>query len=279
MKMSSRTPSVKQRQRAEVVHMLDKLNQYRQNFALPFYKKNHKATSYSFEWVEDLAGLQQVQQFRAMQFGAQFNLHFANGLDQDLYDFNCEHAVLRDKVTQEIVAYTRIKRLQGYELVTKSYSQHEFDIASQLGHLEHIVEIGRTCVHPRYRSGKALSVLWLNLLPKVLWEMKAKYVIGCVSVRLKGNEAQAYYTHQFIKNLKQGTNSIRAQQSYEPAYPQYSFKQDERIPKLFDVYLKMQATLSQQAYYDQEFNCVDYFVFLEVAKMAKNFIFHQRITQ
>lgn len=133
MKMSSRTPSVKQRQRAEVVHMLDKLNQYRQNFALPFYKKNHKATSYSFEWVEDLAGLQQVQQFRAVQFGAQFNLHFANGLDQDLYDFNCEHAVLRDKVTQEIVAYTRIKRLQGYELVTKSYSQHEFDYSQPIG--------------------------------------------------------------------------------------------------------------------------------------------------
>ncbi len=259
--------------------MLDKLNQYRQNFSLAFNKKNQKATSYSFEWVEDLAGLKQVQKFRATQFAAQFDLNFENGLDQDLYDFSCEHAVLRDKVTQEIVAYTRIKRLTGDELATQSYSQSEFDIASQLGHLDHIVEIGRTCVHPRYRSGKALSVLWLNLLPKILWEMKAKYVIGCVSIRLKGNEAQAYYTHQFIKNLQQGLNAIQAKPSYEPAYPSFSFAQDERIPKLFDVYLKMQATLSQQAYCDQDFNCLDYFVFLEVSKMAKNFIFQQKITQ
>ena len=259
--------------------MLDKQKQYRQNFSLAFNKKNQKATSYSFEWVEDLAGLKQVQKFRATQFAAQFDLNFENGLDQDLYDFSCEHAVLRDKVTQEIVAYTRIKRLTGDELATQSYSQSEFDIASQLGHLDHIVEIGRTCVHPRYRSGKALSVLWLNLLPKILWEMKAKYVIGCVSIRLKGNEAQAYYTHQFIQNLQQGLNAIQAKPSYEPAYPSFSFAQDERIPKLFDVYLKMQATLSQQAYYDQDFNCLDYFVFLEVSKMAKNFIFQQKITQ
>ena len=76
--------------------MLDKLNQYRQNFAFPFQKKAAGA-AYKFEWIEDLQGLQEAQRFRTAQFSQQFGIQFEAGLDQDLYDFSCQHAVLRDK--------------------------------------------------------------------------------------------------------------------------------------------------------------------------------------
>ena len=51
--------------------MLQKLNQYRQQFSFPMVKvgkaqkKNSKATQYAFEWVENLKQLQEVQRFRA----------------------------------------------------------------------------------------------------------------------------------------------------------------------------------------------------------------------
>lgn len=258
--------------------MLDKLkNQYLQNFTLGSQKKNAKSSAYKFEWIEDLKSLQEIQRFRAAQFSAQYGIEFAEGLDQDLYDFGCEHAVLRDKWSNEIVAYTRLKLFQGRELA-RSYSQQEFKIADQFSTLSNVVEIGRTCVHPRYRSGKALSVLWLNLMPKILWEMRAKHIIGCVSIRLQGNEARAFYTHQHIKKLPEACRSeTQAQQAYEPSYPQFSFQQDERIPKLFDVYLKMGAQLSQQAYHDEAFNCLDYFVYLDGSKLAKDFILQKKI--
>lgn len=258
--------------------MLDKLkNQYRQNFILGFQKKNIKSPAYKFEWVEDLKGLKEIQRFRAEQFSKQYGIEFEEGLDQDLYDFGCEHAVLRDKWSNEIVAYTRLKLFQGQEL-SRSYSHQEFKIADSFSSLNNVVEIGRTCVHPRYRCGKALSILWLNLMPKVLWEMRAKHIIGCVSIRLLGNEARAYYTHQRIKKLPAACRSaIHAQQSFEPNHPQFSFQQDERMPKLFDVYLKMGAQLSQQAYHDTEFNCLDYFVYLDVSKLAKDFILKKKI--
>lgn len=256
--------------------MFEKLNLYRQNFTLPLHKKNTQQTQYRFEWAEDLKQLQEIQKFRAEQFSQQFGIEFDQGLDQDLYDFGCEHAVLRDKYSNEIVAYTRLKLLQGQDLA-QSYSAQEFKIVDELGHLSNIVEIGRTCVHHRYRSGRALSVLWLNLVPKVMWEMRAKYLIGCVSIRMEGNQARAYYTHQYLKQLSPAqTCSIQPQQAFEPTHPEYSFPQDEKIPKLFDVYLKMHAKLSQQAFYDREFNCLDYFVLLEVNKMAKSFVMQKR---
>jgi hypothetical protein len=46
--------------------------------------------------VDNLKELQEVQRFRAVQFSQQFGVSFEDGLDQDIYDFGCEHAVLRE---------------------------------------------------------------------------------------------------------------------------------------------------------------------------------------
>ena len=259
--------------------MLQKLNQYRQKLQLPFQPKGADFPAYRFEWVRDLEGLQQVQRFRARQFSQQFAIQFASGLDQDLYDFNCEHAVLREKYSGEIVAYTRIRAFQGHELA-QSYSATEFQLLPQLHHLGRVVEVGRTCVHPEHRSGKALSILWLHLLPKVLLQMRAQYVLGCVSIRLAGNEARAYHTHQILQTLPAHQRlNIASQQAFEPPMPSYSFIQDEKLPKLFASYLQMQAQFSQQAFYDAEFNCLDYLVLLAPNVAAKNFILQKGLLQ
>ncbi|TXJ08381.1 MAG: GNAT family N-acetyltransferase [Acinetobacter sp.] len=257
--------------------MLAKLNQYRQHLSLPLTKSKTSASPLRFEWVDDLKQLQQVQHFRARQFSEQFGVSFEQGLDQDVYDFGCEHAVIREKWSGEIVAYTRLKLLQGYELA-HSYSAKEFDVVPHFAQMSNIVEVGRTCVHPQFRSGKALSMLWLNLAPKVLWGMRAKCLMGCVSVRLEDNLARAYYTHQHLQRLSpEQSIDIASLQTFEPVRPTHSFVQDERMPKLFDAYLNMQAKLSKQAYYDKDFNCLDYFVFLEVNQVAKSFVMNKMI--
>ena len=256
--------------------MLEKLNQYRQTLTLPLRHKPAQ-NQFRFEWVDNLKELQEVQRFRATQFSHQFGMRFEDGLDQDLYDFGCEHAVLREKWTGEIVAYTRLKLFQGYE-IGQSYSAQEFEIVPYLSHLPSVLEIGRTCVHPKFRSGKALSMLWLNLTPKVLWSMRAKYLMGCVSIHLDDNLARAYYTHRQIQQLgDHQTIDIRSKRSFEPERPDYSFPQDERMPKLFQTYLGMQSKLSKQAFYDEDFKCLDYFVFLEVNKIATSFVMNKMV--
>ncbi|MBC9230641.1 GNAT family N-acetyltransferase [Acinetobacter beijerinckii] len=254
--------------------MLEKLNHYRHTLTLPLRTKPTQ-NQFRFEWVDNLKELQEVQRFRANQFSHQFGMTFEDGLDQDLYDFGCEHAVLREKWTGEIVAYTRLKLFQGHE-IGQSYSAKEFEVVPSLSHLPSILEIGRTCVHPKFRSGKALSMLWLNLAPKVLWSMRAKYLMGCVSIHLEDNLARTYYTHRQIQQLSdQHTIDIRSKRAFEPERPDYSFPQDERMPKLFKTYLGMQSKLSKQAFYDEEFKCLDYFVFLEVNKIATSFVFNK----
>ncbi|ENU25872.1 GNAT family N-acetyltransferase [Acinetobacter modestus] len=256
--------------------MLEKLNHYRQTLTSPLRQKPSQ-NQFRFGWVDNLKELQEVQRFRANQFSHQFGISFEDGLDQDLYDFGCEHAVLREKWTGEIVAYTRLKLFQGNE-IGQSYSAKEFDVVPNFSHLPSILEIGRTCVHPQFRSGKALSMLWLNLVPKVLWSMRAKYLMGCVSIHLEDNLARAYYTHRHIQQLgDHQIIDIRSKRAFEPERPEYSFPQDERMPKLFDTYLGMQSKLSKQAFYDEDFKCLDYFVFLEINKIATSFVMNKMV--
>ena len=47
-----------------------------------------------------------------------------------------------------------------------------------------ILEIGRTCVHPDYRSGAAITVLWSALAEYLLAE-DFSYLIGCASIPLE----------------------------------------------------------------------------------------------
>ncbi|WP_288400442.1 GNAT family N-acetyltransferase [uncultured Acinetobacter sp.] len=256
--------------------MLEKLNHYRQTLTSPLRQKPSQ-NQFRFGWADNLKELQEVQRFRANQFSHQFGISFEDGLDQDLYDFGCEHAVLREKWTGEIVAYTRLKLFQGHE-IGQSYSAKEFDVVPNFSHLPSILEIGRTCVHPQFRSGKALSMLWLNLAPKVLWSMRAKYLMGCVSIHLEDNLARAYYTHRQIQQLgDHQIIDIRSKRAFEPERPEYSFPQDERMPKLFDTYLGMQSKLSKQAFYDEDFKCLDYFVFLEINKIATSFVMNKMV--
>ena len=121
-------------------------------------------------------------------------------------------------------------------------------------------------------------MLWLNLAPKVLWSMRAKYLMGCVSIQLEDNLARSYYTHRQIQELSDHqTINIRSKRPFEPVRPEYSFPQDERMPKLFRSYLEMDSKLSKQAFYDEEFKCLDYFVFLELNKIATSYVMNKMI--
>lgn len=251
--------------------ILNNLDRYNQKENFTSQTNITRSSPFIFELLDNLTNSNEIQKFRAEQFSAQFDIQFSSGLDQDSYDLACKHAILRDSWSNEIVAYTRIQFFRGNE-VKRSYSQHEFCIENCFLNTDRIVEIGRTCVHSRYRSSRALSILWKNIFHEVVLRMKANYLMGCVSIKLLGNEAKVYCTHQYIQQLafNQSCN-IQSKNVFEPNYPNYSLPLDEKIPKLFSIYLKMNGRLSKQAYYDHEFNCLDYFVLMNVHQMNKIF--------
>src|SRR5262249_9115342 len=76
--------------------------------------------------------------------------------------------------TYRILPGDRARRAGGF------YSETEFDLGG-VAALPGLVEIGRACVHPDYRNGAVIRLLWAGLTRYLLGH-GYEFVIGCASM-------------------------------------------------------------------------------------------------
>lgn len=244
--------------------------------------------------AQDPQTITDVQRFRAKVFGEAYQTEFADGIDHDPFDQYSIHVLVRDVQTNQIVACTRVITPAAKQALGRYYSESEFELDAYLKDKKQIYEIGRTCVDLEYRGGKVLAVLWMGMLPLIFTQLKAKYLIGTVSVNLSASPQKMMATEGYIqakaktKKLKSRSpfcldeylnvqdalfsdvwlNEPTAKQSKKQAKTQSVSKayDKKQVPSLIKKYRRIGAVFSKQGYFDREFNCVDYFVSIEVNK-------------
>lgn len=193
------------------------------------------------------------------------------GVDEDVYDAYCEHLVVRDDQTGEVVGTYRIlpphqaKRV-GY------YSENEFDL-TRLYHLRpRLVEIGRSCVHPDYRNGATITLLWAGLA-RYMAENGHEYLVGCASVSMAdgGHSAASLYNRM---------EAYRCPAEYRVfprcPLPLASLRQDleAEVPPLIKGYLRAGAWICGDPAWDPDFNTADMPVLLPMARLNKRYAKH-----
>ncbi len=123
------------------------------------------------------------------------------GVDHDIYDPYCEHLVVRDKASGDVVGTYRILSPENARQVGY-YSENEFDL-TRLQHLRpRLVEIGRSCVHPDYRTGATITLLWSGLA-QFMTERGYDYLMGCASISMAdgGHAAASLYNRLAVEHL------------------------------------------------------------------------------
>ena len=150
-------------------------------------------TQFRVRLAETPEDIQACQRFRfeifALEMGA--DLPSADfGLDMDGFDPYCQHFMVENMMTGgQLVAYTRILSDVVADRVGGFYSDHEFDL-SRIRQLNgRVMEIGRTCVHPEYRNGATIGVLWSGLAGFML-DHHFDFLMGCASVSIADGGAQ-----------------------------------------------------------------------------------------
>jgi len=92
----------------------------------------------------------------AEEMGAQ--LLGTGGLDVDGFDQYCDHLIVRDSDTNQVIGTYRILSPSAANEAGGYYSAGEFDL-SRLSHLfDRTVEVGRACVHQNYRNGGTITI-------------------------------------------------------------------------------------------------------------------------
>jgi putative hemolysin len=120
-----------------------------------------------------------------------FNEH-----DVDQYDADCEHLIVRDTASDLVVGCYRIMRPETAMRRGGYYSDSEFDLARLKNIRPTTAEVGRACIHPDFRSGSVIMLLWSGLT-RFMLENNYEYVIGCASIPLSDghDNALAVYEH------------------------------------------------------------------------------------
>ena len=195
------------------------------------------------------------------------------GVDEDLFDPYCEHLVVTDEEAGEVLGTYRIltgltaKRLGGF------YSDQEFDL-TRLDHLrERAVELGRSCIHPEYRSGAVIALLWRGLA-QYMQERGYEYIIGCASMTMAdgGHAATSAYMRLREKHMSP------AEYRVFPRYPLPLAELDQNasaiLPPLIKAYLRVGAWVCGEPAWDPDFNTADLLMMLPLSQVDQRYARH-----
>lgn len=194
--------------------------------------------------------------------------------DVDVFDFVCDHLIVKELATQKIVACYRLLQQNDGEK-TKFYSDSEFDLSGFVNLPGKKVELGRACVHRDYRKGAVIATLWKGLL-QYAKKSNANYLFGCSS--LTGDEIQALPA--LLESLKERNAELHSveipvREKYQlPAHIEAlrtAKSGGEKMPSLLHMYLTAGAQVGGNLAFDEELGCVDLFTVIDLAKLPASF--------
>lgn len=226
--------------------------------------------------AHDSAEVQEAQRLRykvfAEEMGAQL-ISAASGLDKDEFDSVCDHLIVRDTRTDEVVGTYRILPPERAAHIGGYYSEQEFDLTRLTYLRPSMVEIGRSCVHPDYRGGAVITLLWSGLAD-YLRQRDYDYLIGCASVSMSdgGHSAASLY-----KKLQADVLSpVEWRVFPRTPLPLECLQQNLSVltPSLIKGYLRVGAYICGEPAWDAEFNCADFMMLLSVKQMNEHYARH-----
>lgn len=205
-------------------------------------------------------------------FGAQMQGTEAN-LDQDDFDTYCNHFGVRDLSSGALVATTRLLDNQTAQKLGRYYCESEFNLQG-LAELEGpILEIGRTCVHPAYRNGATIAVLWTELA-EVLNQGGYRYLMGCASIPMRDGGIQAQAIMQRLREHHLCTKLLHAQ----PKHPLPELALSNNViadtPALLKAYMRLGAKICGEPCWDREFQVADLFILLKRDELCPRYARH-----
>ena len=227
------------------------------------------------ESPEEIRAAQQLRyQVFAQELGA--DIQNEDGLDIDAYDAHCRHLLAFDTGTGEVIGCYRLLTAEGAAAVGAWYSASEFDLSPLADILPQTVELGRACIHPDYRNGGTVMLLWAGLV-KFMRDAGLRFMTGCgsISTRDGGHEAVGLYQELQQKHLCPPEWRVRPLNPLN--WPALTPKENPECPTLIKGYLKAGAWICGEPCVDEAFNCADVLILMDISRLNDRYL--QRFIQ
>jgi putative hemolysin len=188
-----------------------------------------------------------------------------HGLDADRFDEYCDHLLVREDVSGELVGCYRMLPPTGAIAAGELYTATEFDIRALDPLRGSLVEMGRAVVRDDHRNGGVVLLMWAGILA-YLDRCGYDYVTGCVSVPTHGADAPGSQ----IRGVRDFVRSRHAAPPEYTVYPHRPVVLDGRglddiaapprptIPPLMRGYLRLGARVCGEPAHDPDFGTGDF---------------------
>ena len=199
------------------------------------------------------------------------------GHDIDLFDDYCEHLLVRDLGTNEVVGTYRVLTPAQARRVGSTYSDTEFDLVRLRNLRDHMVELGRSCVHPAYRNGGVIMSLW-GALGEFMMRNKFETVMGCASIPMLHHGLVSGDVAASIWEKVRQTHLAPVECHVRPRMPlpleQLDSSLDVEIPALIKGYLRTGAKVLGPPAWDPEFNTADLPMIMHIKGLPERYRKH-----
>ncbi|MEI7024330.1 GNAT family N-acetyltransferase [Paenibacillus sp. y28] len=209
-----------------------------------------------------------------------FRLMNDSGLEQDEYDEICDHLIVQDLLSGDCVGTYRLLPGERAAGSRGFYSESEFDLSGFDEYKPDALELGRSCVAPAYRNGRAIQLLWEGIADYIS-QHHLHYLIGCASVHFQYQaDLNEMYTFLHRKNMISYSYGVIPLPSHRIGGLQLL---DElpgekevfrKLPPLMKGYQWLGAEIGGDPAYDRIFNTVDFFIVLEKPRLARRYRRH-----
>ncbi len=160
-------------------------------------------------WARDEKDVLEAQRLRYLVFAEEMGARLTVPVgspprhDIDIFDPYCEHLLVRahgaDGEPSPVVGTYRVVTAASARRVGSFYSDTEFDLTRLRPLRAKMVELGRSCVHPSWRSGGVIMAIW-KALAEFMQRNQLDSMVGCASVGMRdGGHFAASLWHQLSK--------------------------------------------------------------------------------
>lgn len=190
----------------------------------------------------------------------------STGIDVDRFDEHCDHLLVREENSGELVGCYRMLSPIGAVAAGGLYTATEFDITALDPLRPSLVEMGRAVVRNDHRNGAVVLLMWAGILA-YLDHRGYDYVTGAVSVPISG-DGQAPGSR--IRGVR---DFVLRRHPAEPRYRVHPYRPvviDGRplddippparpaIPPLMRGYLRLGARICGEPAHDPDFGVGDF---------------------
>lgn len=235
-------------------------------------------------WARHLDEVREAQRLRFDVFAGEMGATLPKsvpGHDVDLFDDYCEHLLVRDQQTRQVIGTYRVLTPVQAKRVGSTYSDTEFDLTRLRTLRDRMVELGRSCVHPDHRHGGVIMALW-GALGEFMLRNQLDTMIGCASIpmNMEGPHGMVGGGHAAASIWRQVRQTHLASIEFHvrPRLPLPVEQLNDTLvvepPALIKAYLRLGSKVLGPPAWDPDFNAADLPLMMRLADLPARYRKH-----